>query len=310
MKKSYSRLLDKPVAFFIFNRPETTRQVFATIRDARPTRLLVIADGPRPERPNEAEACLATRAILSNVDWPCEVLTNYSEANLGCKLRVSSGLDWVFHTVEEAIILEDDCLPHPTFFPYCAELLDRYCHNERVMHIGGANFQFGQRYGPASYYFSRYAHVWGWASWRRAWKHYDVSMACWPKVRQQIVASFESQDERNFWLTTWDKVYKGRINTWDYQWAFTCIAQGGLTVIPNVNLISNIGFGSTATHTTSNSFLANIPTEALESPVIHPPEIVRAEEADAHVHRLFFYADSFLRRILKILVGFRGISQG
>lgn len=297
--------LHTPVAIFIFNRPDTTRRVFAAIRDARPTKLLVIADGPRPKRSKEVEACRATRTILSGVDWPCEVLTNYAETNLGCRVRVSSGLDWVFRTVEEAIILEDDCLPHPTFFSYCAELLDRYRHNERVMHIGGANFQFGQRYGPASYYFSRYAHVWGWASWRRAWKHYDVGMACWPKVRQQIVASFESQDERNFWLTTWDKIYQGRINTWDYQWAFTCIAQGGLTVIPNVNLISNIGFGSTATHTTSNSFLANIPTEALESPIIHPPVIVRAAEADARVQRLFFYTDSLLRRIVRRLVGVR-----
>src|SRR5665648_587346 len=164
--------LKTPVAFIIFNRPETTRRVFAEIAKARPTKLLVIADGPRATHPDDAEKCAVVRAIIDGVDWDCEVLKNYSDVNLGCKRRVSSGLDWVFDTVEEAIILEDDCLPHPTFFRFCEEMLAKYRDDKRIAMISGDNFQFGKKRTEYSYYFSRYTHIWGWASWRRAWDNY------------------------------------------------------------------------------------------------------------------------------------------
>jgi hypothetical protein len=172
-----------PVAFLVFNCPDTTIRVFEEIRCARPPKLLVVADGPRADRPGEADKCQAVRAVIETVDWPCEVLKNYSDVNLGCKIRVSSGLDWVFEQVEEAIILEGDCLPHPTFFRFCEELLETYRDDERIGMISGDNFQFGRKRGDASYYFSRYNHIWGWASWRRAWQHYDRNMAIWPKFR-------------------------------------------------------------------------------------------------------------------------------
>src|SRR6185369_14461868 len=165
--------LTTPVAFIIFNRPDTTEKVFAEIARARPPKLLVIADGPRAGRAGEADRCAATRAIIDRVDWDCKVLTNYSDVNLGCKNRVASGIDWVFEQVPEAIILEDDCLPDPTFFRFCEELLIRYREDERISQICGANFQFGRKRSNDSYYFSRYNHIWGWASWRRAWQHYD-----------------------------------------------------------------------------------------------------------------------------------------
>ncbi|MEW6491011.1 MAG: glycosyltransferase family 2 protein, partial [Cyanobacteriota bacterium] len=161
-----------PVVFIIFNRPDTTQKVFEAIRQAHPPLLFVIADGPRPNKPGEDQKCAATRAIIDQVDWDCEVLTNYSEINLGCERRVSSGLNWVFDTVEEAIILEDDCLPHPTFFSFCEELLDYYRNDQRVMVITGQNVQFGRKRTDYTYYFSRYNHCWGWASWRRAWRSY------------------------------------------------------------------------------------------------------------------------------------------
>ncbi|MGC1799486.1 MAG: hypothetical protein WA701_03795, partial [Solirubrobacterales bacterium] len=182
-----------PVAMLIFNRPETTARVFERVREARPPKLLVVADGPRADRPGEAGRCREARAVVEAVDWPCELMTDYSEVNLGCGKRISSGLDWVFDSVEEAIVLEDDCLPHPSFFRFCEELLKRYRAEERVVHVSGDNFQSAGRAGGAvgrllrlagrswspSYYFSRYAHVWGWASWRRAWSDYDFEMTAW-----------------------------------------------------------------------------------------------------------------------------------
>lgn len=289
--------LKTPVALLIFNRPDTTGQVFARIRQARPRQLLVVADGPRLNRTGEAAACAAARAIIDEVDWPCDVQTNYSAVNLGCKRRVSSGLDWVFQTVEEAIILEDDCVPHPSFFRYCAELLDRYRDDERVMHIGGSNFQFGRRQGSASYYFSRYAHVWGWASWRRAWQHYDVSLGNWPAVRTTLLKQFEQAREAEFWRLTLDRVALGEIDTWDYQWALACMARKGLAAVPNVNLVTNIGFGASATHTTAQSKLANMPVLALDSPLLHPQQVKRVSAADERVRRLFFDRSSLIARI-------------
>lgn len=167
-----------PVAFFIFNRPVLTEIVFEAIAKAKPKKLLVVADGPRFAE--EEEKCQKARAaVIDKINWECEVLTNFSDRNQGCKYRVSSGLDWVFSEVEEAIILEDDCLPAPSFFRFCETLLARYRDDERVMTISGDNFQLGNSRTEYSYYFSKYTHIWGWASWRRAWQHYDVDMKSW-----------------------------------------------------------------------------------------------------------------------------------
>jgi hypothetical protein len=282
--------LKTPVAFLIFNRPDTAARVFEEIRRARPPKLLIIADGPRLNRPNEVEKVAATRAVVEQVDWHCEVLTNYSDINLGCKRRVSSGLDWVFQTVEEAIILEDDCLPHPTFFRFCEELLEKYQEDEHVMHISGNNFQFDHKQGESSYYFSRYAHVWGWASWRRAWQHYDVQMRRWAGAESKDVflSDFANPAEKRFWKAKWDGVCAGGIDTWDFQWVFACLAQKSLSIVPNVNLVSNIGFGRNSTHTGSISNLADIPTVAMVFPLVHPSFFTRDLEADDYAASLFF----------------------
>jgi hypothetical protein len=232
--------LKTAVAFLVFNRPETTRRVFAAIREARPPKLLVVADGPRADRPGEAEKCAEVLGIINTVDWPCEVLKNYSEVNMGCKRRISSGLNWVFEQEEEAIILEDDCLPHPTFFRFCEELLHRYRDDTRIMMISGDNFQFESQRAEYSYYFSRYTHIWGWASWRRAWKYYDVDMTLWPLIKKGEWLSDLFADKRmaQFWEAEFEKIVSGTLDTWDHQWAFACWTQSGLAVLPNVNLIS------------------------------------------------------------------------
>jgi hypothetical protein len=282
--------LKTPVALFVFNRPETTARVFEIIRRARPPILLLVADDARLTHQGEVERVAATRSIIEQVDWPCQILKNYSTTNLGCRRRVSSGLDWVFQMVERAIILEDDCLPHPTFFQFCEDLLEKYKDDENVMHISGNNFQFDCNQGESSYYFSRYAHVWGWASWRRAWRHYDVQMKRWvgAESKDVFLNGFTNLAEKRFWKVKWDEVSAGKIDTWDFQWVFACLGQKSLSIVPNVNLVSNIGFGVNATHTSSISKLADIPTVAIEFPLVHPHWIVSDIKADEYTARLFF----------------------
>ncbi len=276
-----------PIAFLIFNRPDTTRKVFEVIRQVKPPQLLVVADGPRLERPNEAENCAVVRSIIERVDWDCKVLTNYSEVNLGCKKRISSGLDWVFNTVEEAIILEDDCLPHATFFRFCKELLEKYRNDTRIMHIGGNNYNISGRNLDDSYYFSRANAVWGWASWRRAWQYFDVDMSQWPTLvkENRLVDMLGSQKEAEIRYRYWSKVYAGDVNAWSYQWHLACLCQGAYSVVPNRNLVSNIGFNQDSTHTVdSTSPFANLETHEMKFPLTHPKFIAK----DSYAYNLYF----------------------
>lgn len=263
-----------PVAFFIFRRPDTTERVFEVIRQAKPSKLLVVADGPRTDRPGEAEKCAAARAIIERVDWECEVLKNYSDVNLGPKQRGASAISWVFEQVEEAIILEDDCIPHPTFFRFCEELLDYYRDDQRIMGIYGDNFWRGEhRRTEDSYYFSRLTPIWGWATWRRAWKYYDVTMKLWPMVKEDNWLRDILRNERvtKIWTNTFQEIYEDKIDAWDYQWTFACWLQSGISVVSNSNLISNCGFNAEATHTTDpDSSRANGSIEAMAFPLQHP----------------------------------------
>lgn len=275
-------MLKTPVIFMIFNRPELTKKVFKAIRQAQPQKLFVVADGAR--FPEEEEKCQQTRSIINNIDWDCEVLTNFSEKNLGCKNRVASGLDWAFSQVEEAIILEDDCLPAPSFFNFCQTLLEKYRDDERVMHIGGTNLQLGQSRTQYSYYFSKYTHIWGWATWRRAWRHYDVEIKTWSEYKKLGVfdSLFGDYYEQNYWTNIFEEVFDGAINTWDYQWLYTCWSQNGLSIIPDCNMISNLGFGIDATHTFSkNDSKAKLPVFDIWD-IQHPPFIVHNYQADLY----------------------------
>ena len=262
--------LKTPVAFVIFNRPDTTKSVFAEIAKARPPKLLVIADGPRVDHPEDAGKCAAARAIIDGVDWDCEVLTNYSDMNMGCKRRVSNGLDWVFDTVEEAIILEDDCLPHPTFFRFCEELLEKYRDDARVMHIGGTNI-FSKTLEGDTYGFTKYVGIWGWATWRRAWKLYDVNIEFGPGIKKAgYISKNFSKLECMIHEQIFDDVYNNKIDTWDYQWSL-CVMLHGLAIYPNVNLISNFGFNKDATHTFNKSdHRMNLKTGEMAFPLVHP----------------------------------------
>lgn len=272
---------ETPIAFCFFNRPDVTRRVFEAIRNAKPRRLLLIGDGPRANYADDYRLVSETRAVVEQVDWDCEVQTNYSEANLGCAKRMASGLTWAFEQSEELIVLEDDCLPDPSFFGYCESLLERYRDEEQVMMISGDNFQ-AQRWSENSYYFSRWPHIWGWASWRRTWQHFDLGIESWPSAKRNgsLKDAFSGPEEEVFWSQILDQVHRGEIDTWDYSLAYACWINKGLTILPETNLVSNLGFGDSATHTTDPmSRLANLQAHPIGE-LIHPSEVTVNRAAD------------------------------
>lgn len=289
--------LTTPVALFIFNRPDTTERVFEAIRQAQPQQLLVVADGPRPHRPADASGCEATRAIIARVDWDCEVKTNYSQTNLGCKRRIASGLEWVFQQAEEAIVLEDDCLPAHSFFSYCQVLLERYRDDERIFLISGDNLLGKQSRQTDSYYFSKYPLIWGWASWRRAFAHYDVDMKSWPAFRRsgRLRALCDNRGEHRYWTSRFNQVHSGAIDTWDYQMVYACWSRGLLAITPEKNLVSNIGFSGAATHIAlDDDALSNLPVSDIWE-VVHPARVERDSAADSYLFKHIYQGR--LRRV-------------
>ncbi|MFA6518481.1 MAG: glycosyltransferase family 2 protein [Candidatus Shapirobacteria bacterium] len=262
---------DTPILFIIFNRPDTTKRVFEAIRKLKPLYLYVAADGPRLSRPSEKDLCQQTRNIIKLVDWPCKVNTLFQDNNLGCKMAVCTAITWFFNNVKQGIVLEDDCLPNPSFFPYCSQLLDKYANDKKIMTISGDNFQIEKSHD--SYYFSKYSHIWGWASWARAWKHYDVKISTWPETRKKDLFKkiLPNMIVKFYWYQIFDLVHNNKINTWDYQWLYCIWKNNGITIIPSVNLISNIGFGNNPTHTyNKHSSFANMETYKMTFPLLHP----------------------------------------
>jgi hypothetical protein len=275
-------MLETPVALLVFNRPEPTRRVLEAVARARPARLFVVADGPRPDRPDDAALCAATRAMFEHLDWPCEVTTDFAASNLGCRRRLSGGISWVFEQVPEAIFLEDDCLPDASFFPYCEELLARYRDDPRIFIISGDNFLFGRHAVAHSYYATRFLHIWGWAGWRRAWRHYDVDMRAWPGLRDTpwLEQTLDIPGAARHFRRRFDATHAGRLNTWDYQWALSMWRQDGLAIAPARNLVQNIGVGAQATNMAAATPEALAPLEQLDFPLRHPSRLERDLVAD------------------------------
>lgn len=276
---------DTPVLLMAWRRPETTRQVIDAMRAVAPSRVFVACDGPRDGHPDEAEAVRACRALIDRaIDWPCTVERLYRDSNRGCRRGVSEALQWFFGRVDEGIVLEDDCVPHVDFFSYCAQLLERYRNDTRIWCISGDNFQDGAWRGDGSYYFSHYTHVWGWASWRRVWQHYDDGLQRWPAFRASglLPSVFGDPVEADYWRGIWDRLSEEGIpDTWDYQLLFACVSNGGLTVLPNQNLVRNIGFGMGATHTVDVNHFHPQPAHGI-LPLRHPGFVVRDPVADAY----------------------------
>jgi hypothetical protein len=279
-----------PVVLLLFKRPALTAQLLERLRAVKPSLILAVADGPRPGHPEEQEACAQVRELVkTKIDWPATVRTEYAEANLGLRRRVSSGLNWAFGQVDEAVILEDDCLPHPDFFRFCAELLDYHRLDTRVGVIAGVNFQPPSFSRAASYYFSKYPHCWGWATWKRAWRYFDLEASSWPALKAGGLLNhlFPDPAEAEYWRRIFDEVHAGKLNSWAYPWLLSCWGQNLLAVLPTVNLVTNAGGGADATHC-AGSQLLHRPAIPMAFPLRHPANVLADFQADDYSQRVIF----------------------
>ena len=304
--------LTTPVVLIAFNRPEPTRRTLEAIRVARPQQLFVLADGPRADRPEEAAKTASVRALVDEVvDWPCEVHTRFSEQNLGCEGNVELGLDWVFSQVDRAIVLEDDCLPDPTFFPYVAELLDRYEDDDRVWQIAGNSHDVpATLFGTDSYRFSSWASVWGWATWADRWQRHR---AVFPRnhvgATGLVPVRVEPADPQPGHLVTRsarahfsEAATSGDVVThgWDKQWWLTMLTEGGLAATPALNLVENIGFGADATHGVADVEMAQ--AQAMPFPLHHPAAVAVDTEVERELELMLGRVGGRAARVARRLI--------
>ena len=296
--------MDTPVLLAVFNRPRQTRNAMDRLREARPSRLYVTADGPRPGHPTDAARCAEVREAVSKVDWPCDMRTLFREENLGCKRAIGGAISWLFEHEEEGIIVEDDIVADPTFFRFCSELLAHYRDDERIGIISGCNFTSGQATSNDSYFFVRNLNMWGWATWRRVWKLVDLDMSDWNDHRsatflgEHYGAPWATQQE---WERHFDNTVNCRVDTWDYQVCYSLWRQGLLAIDPTVNLIDNDGFSSDATHPQSGKprCLLDSPSQSMTFPLRHPQVVQLHQTADDILDRDAFGIS--LRRSLHIM---------
>lgn len=277
--------MQNPILLLVYKRPHLTQQVFDVIRQARPPRLYIAADGPRPdEASGDKVLCEEVRRIATAVNWPCEVRTLFRGENLGCRRAVSGALDWFFEQEVAGVIVEDDCLLDQSWFPFVDELLHRYQHDERVMSISASCFKPHRLVTQQSYFFSHYPQYWGWGSWRRSWAHYDHDMSLWPQLRDTdwlLSIGHGNRSFKSFWTFIFDKTHACEIDSWGYRWTFSCWTQHALTIVPVKNLVQNIGFGLEATHTKRRYAVnQNMALEKMEFPLIHPPDLIQDFAAD------------------------------
>jgi hypothetical protein len=286
-------MFNTPVAIFTFNRPQLTERLLGILAKIKPGRILVVSDGPRSHVASDVEKCAAVRKLFENLDWECRIDRNYADSNMGSFPRNSSGLNWVFEQVEEAVILEDDCVPDLSFFPYCEELLDKYRNNSRIGLISGNNFlKNPDIQQKQSYFFSGYATTWGWASWRRTWQKVDLNMPYWPQFRDsgELQQAVLSPVEANYWRGIYDAILERKMkNAWDYQLILTCLKYKLLIIVPSSNLVSNVGFGPGGTHCMDDtSPLHNVPTGELDFPLVHPEDAQKSDLVDYEIFRARF----------------------
>ena len=296
-----------PVLFLIFSRPETTKKVFEAIRKAKPSRLYVAADGPRDGVSGEPLRCEQARKIATSVDWECEVHTLFRQENLGCGNGPSTAITWFFEHEAEGIILEDDCVPSPSFFRFCSEMLERYRDDYRIMHIAGTNLEGSRRRNKQySYGFSRFTYCWGWATWRRAWKFHDFDMKRYREIadKKYLEGYYNSIYESDYFEYVFAKVHNGdRRNIWDYQWQFACLINSGLVVVPVSNLVVNIGLGVLATNTLHRDGIGHhLELEELYWPLRHPEYVMvnRWEEKQMFINHLTSHSSRLKSRIKRI----------
>lgn len=303
-----------PVALFIFNRPEETKMLVEALRTVAPKKIFVIADGPRRNKSGEYEKCNEARNAIASIDWPCEIETNFSDHNLGCRERIVSGMNWLFLKTDRAIILEDDCIPTPSFFKYCDLLLERYKNAEDIGIISGTTLDSDKFDSGADYYFSNFPRVWGWATWARTWSLYDAEISNWPDLRDtSFLSDFTATKSGvRHWRAAFDGVYSGKIDTWDYQLVFAHWLAGLKVIAPNKNLVKNIGFGPDATHTANPfSTSSNLETHELSFPLRHPNNRLINTERDNFMELQVFQRgiNEFVRESILQIANFFGVQD-
>lgn len=274
-----------PVLIIAFNRTDTLSRVVEALAPLAPSRMYVAADGPREDRAGEAARCEEVRRMLTALPWRCEIRSRFLDANAGCAHGVAGAVSWFFEQEPSGIVLEDDCVPDPSFLPYCAEMLARHADDDRVMLVLGTRFAAAVPWQTASYSYSRFFSAWGWASWRRAWRRYELALGDWrSKCRGagQPVPDLPAASNSG-WSRKLDQVAASEPpQTWDYQWSFAHFRHDGLAVLPKSNLVSNVGAGPDATHTRRGSIWLELPRASLEHPLVHPERIEPDEAADRH----------------------------
>jgi hypothetical protein len=297
---------DVPVLLIVFRRPAMARRLVAALREVRPRLVFVAADGPRSDEPDDPQQCADTRSVIDHIDWPCTVQTLFHGENLGCKVGPETAIDWFLSRVPSGIVLEEDCIPAAEFFRFCTELLERYEEDDRVMMIGGHNPITTWPADRPSYVFSRSSPTWGWATWRRAWRHYDPELRAWDSAEvRRALRTRMAPVEFRMASRRFDMVRAGAIEAWDFGWNLAMLRRDGLSVIPAGNMIDNVGFGPGATHTRNpRSPDAGIPLRPVEFPLTHPGSTVPSAEFEAALlaHRFPVH-----RRILtRLPVGLAG----
>lgn len=276
-----------PIVVIIYNRKQALKKLIAVLRNIAPTRIFIIADGPKA---GEEKKVLEARSVIDEIDWIAKIEKIYSPTNMGLKDRIKSGLDKVFAKVETAIIIEDDCIPSQQFFYFCEELLHKYKDEKKILSISGDNFLKRKISIKDSYYFSRFFHSWGWATWKRAWSLYDEQLNEWPQQKKD--AWLEKLDfskrERVYWSNILDLVKDDRIKSWAYRWSYTHFKLGGLSIVPAKNLVQNVGFGEEATNTKLGRRSLSQIAENLRFPLTHPDKIERNKDADEYTGKTLY----------------------
>lgn len=277
-----TNIVSPPVLLLTFNRPEHVRRMLTILKSIGVSSLYISCDGPRPDETSDKERIALIRKLVNAIDWDVSVKTNFSDINNGCKIGVYQGISWFFGHEEQGIILEDDCEPNAYFFQYCQELLIKYKDDKKVMSLSGTNL-LQRQWNEDSYVFSSFPFCWGWATWRRAWQLCDIEMKQWPNYKNtdNLNKYFANKNTVAYWTKLFDKTYHGQIDTWDYQWAFACFQHHGLAIIPNHNLITNVGFDNDATHTKfAHLRYSSVPTQSLRFPLKHPKLVEKNQIVD------------------------------
>jgi hypothetical protein len=282
-------MIKTKVVLFAYKRSDNLSAIMSVLRELSIREIYLVADGAKND--SELVSVNAVREQLGElIDWPCIVHKNYASSNLGLKERFRTGIDWVFSQEDRAIFLEDDCIPDPTFFRFCDELLEKYQDDKRVFSISGNNFQFRKNNSKYSYYFSRYPHIWGWATWKRSWDTYDSNLGDWGKLRQtnwlkDVTGGFIIS---KFWKYIFDRLSTGKINTWDYQLTYASFKNHGLNIIPVANLVTNIGYGDESTNIKSKNRTIGVKAVPMQFPLTHPKEFKADDINDRRIDNLVY----------------------